>query len=129
MDTQAYLEAVEKILPQYQPLFEKYKGNLDWRLLAAVAYQESHWGPLCYLSNCVRGMMMLTKDTAVRMNINNRTDAEQSIKAGSEYLHWLLDQMPDSIPEEDRIWYSLAAYNMGLGHILDARRLTKKIRW
>ena len=61
------------------------------------------------------------------MNINSRTDAEQSIKAVSEYLHWLLDQMPDSIPEEDRIWYSLAAYNMGLGHILDARRLTKKL--
>ncbi|MFQ9135212.1 MAG: transglycosylase SLT domain-containing protein, partial [Haemophilus parainfluenzae] len=58
---------------------------------------------------------------------NNRTDAEQSINAVSEYLHCLLDQMPDSIPEEDRIWYSLAAYNMGLGHILDARRLTKKL--
>ena len=55
VDTQAYLEAVEKILPQYQPLFEKYKGNLDWRLLAAVAYQESHWDPLCHLSNrCTR---------------------------------------------------------------------------
>ena len=127
VDTQAYLEAVEKILPQYQPLFEKYKGNLDWRLLAAVAYQESHWDPYATSPTGVRGMMMLTKDTATRMNINNRTDAEQSIKAGSEYLHWLLDQMPDSIPEEDRIWYSLAAYNMGLGHILDARRLTKKL--
>ena len=127
VDTQAYLEAVEKILPQYQPLFEKYKGNLDWRLLAAVAYQESHWDPYATSPTGVRGMMMLTKDTAARMNINNRTDAEQSIKAGSEYLHWLLDQMPDSIPEEDRIWYSLAAYNMGLGHVLDARRLTKKL--
>ena len=127
VDTQAYLEAVEKILPQYQPLFEKYKGNLDWRLLAAVAYQESHWDPYATSPTGVRGMMMLTKDTAARMNISNRTDAEQSIKAGSEYLHWLLDQMPDSIPEEDRIWYSLAAYNMGLGHILDARRLTKKL--
>ena len=71
---------------------------------------------------------MLTKDTALRMNINNRTDAEQSIKAGSEYLHWLLDQMPDSIPEEDRIWYSLAAYNMGLGHIFRRTSLNKKIR-
>ena len=127
VDTQAYLESVEKILPQYQPLFEKYKGNLDWRLLAAVAYQESHWDPYATSPTGVRGMMMLTKDTATHMNINNRTDAEQSIKAGSEYLHWLLNQMPDSIPEEDRIWYSLAAYNMGLGHILDARRLTKKL--
>ena len=80
MDTQAYLEAVEKILPQYQPLFEKYKGNLDWRLLAAIAYQESHWDPYATSPTGVRGMMMLTKDTATRMNINNRTDAEQSIK-------------------------------------------------
>ena len=58
VDTQAYLEAVEKILPQYQPLFEKYKGNLDWRLLAAVAYQESHWDPYATSPTGVRGMMM-----------------------------------------------------------------------
>ncbi|QPB43425.1 membrane-bound lytic murein transglycosylase MltF [Rodentibacter haemolyticus] len=127
VDSRAYLEAIEKILPQYQPLFEKYKGDLDWRLLAAVAYQESHWNPYATSPTGVRGMMMLTKDTAERMKINNRTDPEQSIKAGSEYLHWLISQMPDSIPQEDRIWYALAAYNMGLGHVVDVRRLTKNL--
>ncbi|OOF49953.1 lytic transglycosylase F [Rodentibacter genomosp. 1] len=127
VDSRAYLEAIEKILPQYQPLFEKYKGNLDWRLLAAVAYQESHWNPDATSPTGVRGMMMLTKDTAERMKITNRTDPEQSIKAGSEYLHWLVSQMPDSIAQEDRIWYALAAYNMGLGHLVDIRRLTKKL--
>lgn len=127
VDSRAYLDAIEKILPQYQPLFEKYKGSLDWRLLAAIAYQESHWNPDATSPTGVRGMMMLTRDTAERMKISNRTDPEQSIKAGSDYLHWLLSQMPDSITQEDRIWYALAAYNMGLGHILDVRRLTKKL--
>ena len=127
VDSRAYLDAIEKILPQYQPLFEKHQGELDWRLLAAVAYQESHWNPDATSPTGVRGMMMLTKDTADRMKINSRTDPEQSIKAGSEYLHWLIAQMPDTIPQEDRIWYALAAYNMGLGHVLDVRRLTKKL--
>ena len=127
VDTKSYLDAVEKVLPQYQPLFEKYQGELDWRLLAAVAYQESHWDPAATSPTGVRGMMMLTKDTADRMKISNRTDPEQSIKAGSEYLYWLLGQMPDTINKEERIWYALAAYNMGLGHILDARRLTKNL--
>lgn len=127
VDSRAYLDAIEKILPQYQPLFEKHKGELDWRLLAAVAYQESHWNPDATSPTGVRGMMMLTKDTAERMKISNRTDPEQSIKAGSEYLHWIITQIPDSIAVEDRIWYALAAYNMGLGHVLDVRRLTKKL--
>lgn len=127
VDSRAYLNAIQQILPQYQPLFEKYKGELDWRLLAAVAYQESHWNPDATSPTGVRGIMMLTKDTADRMKITNRRDPEQSIKAGSEYLHWLIAQMPDSIAKEDRIWYALAAYNMGLGHLIDVRRLTKQL--
>ncbi|HEH9657338.1 TPA: transglycosylase SLT domain-containing protein, partial [Pasteurella multocida] len=105
----------------------KYKGDLDWRLLAAIAYQESHWNPDATSPTGVRGMMMLTKATAERMRIQDRTDPEQSIKAGSEYLHWLITQMPDTIKEDERIWFALAAYNMGLGHLLDARRLTKSL--
>ncbi|MFD0966518.1 membrane-bound lytic murein transglycosylase MltF [Seminibacterium arietis] len=127
VDTRSYLNAIETILPKYQPLFEKYKGSLDWRFLAAVAYQESHWNPDATSPTGVRGMMMLTKATADRMKITNRLDPEQSIKAGSEYLHMLLNQMPESIHQEDRIWFALAAYNMGLGHLLDARRLTRNL--
>ena len=127
MDTKSYLNSIETVLPKFEPLFTKYKGDLDWRLLAAIAYQESHWNPDATSPTGVRGMMMLTKDTAERMKIRDRTDPEQSIKAGSEYLHWLIDQIPDSINSEDRIWFALAAYNMGLGHLLDARRLTKRL--
>ncbi|OOR99658.1 lytic transglycosylase F [Canicola haemoglobinophilus] len=127
VDTRSYLKAIETVLPKYEPLFEKYKGDLDWRLLAAISYQESHWNPDATSPTGVRGMMMLTKATADRMNITNRLAPEQSIKAGSEYLHLLLGQMPDTILKEDRIWFALAAYNMGLGHLLDARRLTKNL--
>ena len=127
VDTKSYLNSIEAILPKFEPLFTKHKGNLDWRLLAAIAYQESHWNPDATSPTGVRGMMMLTKDTAERMKITDRTDPEQSIKAGSEYLHWLIDQIPDSINNDDRIWFALAAYNMGLGHLLDARRLTKSL--
>ncbi|HDR1053112.1 membrane-bound lytic murein transglycosylase MltF [Pasteurella multocida] len=127
VDTRSYLRAIEMVLPKFVPLFEKYKGDLDWRLLAAIAYQESHWNPDATSPTGVRGMMMLTKATAERMRIQDRTDPEQSIKAGSEYLHWLITQMPDTIKEDERIWFALAAYNMGLGHLLDARRLTKSL--
>ncbi|TCP96194.1 membrane-bound lytic murein transglycosylase F [Cricetibacter osteomyelitidis] len=127
VDTRSYLQAIEKILPKYQPHFEKYRGDLDWRLLAAIAYQESHWVEDATSPTGVRGIMMLTKDTADRMKITNRINAEQSIKAGAGYLHLLMNQMPETIPQEDRIWYALAAYNMGLGHLLDVRRLTKEL--
>ena len=127
VDTKSYSNSIEAILPKFEPLFTKHKGNLDWRLLAAIAYQESHWNPDATSPTGVRGMMMLTKDTAERMKITDRTDPEQSIKAGSEYLHWLIEQIPDSINNDDRIWFALAAYNMGLGHLLDARRLTKSL--
>lgn len=74
--------------------------------MAAISYQESHWNPEA-TSPTERGMMMLTKATADRMNITNRlSDPEQSIKAGSEYLHLLLKQMPDTILKEDRIWFT-----------------------
>ena len=127
VDAKSYLNAIETILPKFEPLFTKHKGDLDWRLLAAIAYQESHWNPDATSPTGVRGIMMLTKDTAEHMKIQDRTDPEQSIKAGSEYLHWLLEQMPTSINDEERIWFALAAYNMGLGHLLDARRLTKNL--
>lgn len=127
VDTQSYLKAIENILPKYQALFEKYRGNLEWQMLAAIAYQESHWDPNATSPTGVRGMMMLTRATAERMNVKDRTNPEQSIKAGAEYLHLLINQLPESIANEDRIWFGLAAYNMGLGHLIDVRRLTREL--
>lgn len=127
VDSQSYLRAIENVLPKYQSLFEKYKGDLEWQMLAAIAYQESHWDPNATSPTGVRGMMMLTKDTADRMNVTNRTNAEQSVRGGAEYLHLLMNQLPQSIKAEDRIWFALAAYNMGNGHLIDLRRLTKQL--
>lgn len=127
VDIQSYLKAIESVLPKYQSLFEKYRGNLEWQMLAAIAYQESHWDPNATSPTGVRGMMMLTKDTADRMNVASRTNAEQSVKGGAEYLQMLINQLPQTISPEDRIWYGLAAYNMGMGHLIDVRRLTKQL--
>lgn len=127
VDSRSFIKAVSTVLPKYKPLFEKYRGDLSWEMLAAIAYQESHWDPNATSPTGVRGMMMLTRDTAERVKVSDRTHPEQSIRGGSEYLHWLITQMPETIPAEDRIWFALAGYNMGLGHLLDVRRLTKQL--
>ncbi|KGQ69725.1 murein transglycosylase [Chelonobacter oris] len=127
VDARTYLNAIENVLPKYIDYFKRYRGDLEWHTLAAIAYQESHWDETATSLTGVRGIMMLTKDTAERMKVRDRTDPEQSIRGGSEYLHMLMRQIPDTVRQEDKIWYALAAYNMGLGHLLDVRRLTKEL--
>ncbi|KQN68530.1 membrane-bound lytic murein transglycosylase MltF [Rahnella sp. Larv3_ips] len=124
VDTRTFLNAIDKTLPDLQPLFEKYAQDIDWRLLAAIAYQESHWDPQAKSPTGVRGVMMLTRATASGLDVDDRTDAEQSIRGGALYLSRLMEKMPDSIPQDEKIWFALAAYNMGYGHMLDARKLT-----
>ena len=125
-DTRTFLRAVENQLPGLQPLFQKYARQIDWRLLAAIAWQESHWDPQATSPTGVRGMMMLTKNTAQSLGLSDRTDAEQSISGGMRYLQDMMAKVPDSVPEDERIWFALAAYNMGYAHMLDARALTAK---
>lgn len=125
VDTRTFLRRAEDLLPQYRPLFERHAGTLDWRLVAAVSYQESHWEPDAQSYTGVRGMMMLTEDTARQMGVDDRLDPEQSIRGGAGYLASLIERLPESIPEGERVWFALAAYNLGLGHLLDARRLTR----
>ena len=125
VDTRAFLKAVNNRLPKFEALFKKYAGNLDWRLLASVSYQESHWRPNATSPTGVRGMMMLTQATAKELGVANRLDPEQSIKGGVRYLNKLLNRLPDSIPDDEKFWFALASYNIGYGHLMDARRLTK----
>ncbi len=126
VDTRTFLRAVDSVLPDLQPLFEKYASEIDWKLLAAISYQESHWDPLATSPTGVRGLMMLTKNTAQSLGLSDRTDAEQSISGGMRYLQDMMSKVPDSVPQEERIWFALAAYNMGYAHMLDARALTAK---
>lgn len=116
-------------LPEYREAFEAQAEatGLDWRLLAAVAYQESHWRANAVSPTGVRGLMMVTQRTAREMGISNRLDPQQSIAAGSRYLSQLHRRIPERIPEPDRTWFALAAYNVGMGHLEDARILTERL--
>ncbi|MEF1255757.1 membrane-bound lytic murein transglycosylase MltF [Vibrio sp. M260112] len=125
VDTRAFIRALDSKLPKWSPLFKKYSDEFDWRLVAALAYQESHWNPKAKSPTGVRGMMMLTLPTAKSVGVNNRLDPEQSVRGGVEYLRRMVARIPDSIDEHEKIWFALASYNVGYGHMMDARRLTK----
>ena len=126
VDTRAFMRAVDSLLPQYKEMFEAHAGDIDWRLIAAMAYQESHWDPDAVSATGVRGMMMLTRATASDLDIEERTDAEQSINGGARYYASLLKRIPARIQLPDRQWMAMAAYNIGLGHLEDARRITQR---
>lgn len=126
VDTRVFIKSVEKKLPKYRPYFEKHGQEIDWRLLAAISYQESHWEPHARSYTGVRGMMMLTLATAKQMGIKSRLDAEQSIRGGAKYFKQMIDKMPARIPSPDRMWFALAAYNVGFGHLNDARIITQR---
>ncbi|MFT5758530.1 MAG: membrane-bound lytic murein transglycosylase F [Alteromonadaceae bacterium] len=125
VDTRMFIKAVENKLPKYQAIFEKHGQEIDWRLLAAISYQESHWNPHARSHTGVRGMMMLTLPTAKQMGIKSRLDAEQSIRGGAKYFKQMIERMPDRVPYPDRLWFALASYNVGLGHLNDARKITR----
>ena len=128
IDSHTFARAVEKILPRYKTLITSVakKHQLDWRLLAAISYQESHWNPRARSPTGVRGMMMLTLPTSREMKIKNRLDAQQSLDGGARYFKKTLRLISDSIKEPDRTWMALAAYNVGRGHLEDARIITQQ---
>lgn len=124
--TNTFLGQIRNRLPSYRSYFEEAAKmyDLDWRLLAALSYQESHWRPRAVSHTGVRGIMMLTKATAQHVGVEERTDARESILGGARYLRALIDQLPPEIKGSDRTWVALAAYNVGFGHIEDARNIT-----
>jgi len=128
-DVRGLMLHVAQRLPSLQSTFEAaaQRTDLDWRLLAAVGYQESRWDPLAVSPTGVRGVMMLTRDTAQRLGVKRREDPEQSIHGGARYLAFMKESVPDRIAEPDRTWLALAAYNVGVGHLADARRLTRQL--
>lgn len=130
VDSEAILEKIQTVLPKFRPLFHEAQllTGVDWRLLAAIGYQESHWNPLATSPTGVRGLMMLTEDTADRMKVKNRLDARESIIGGAKYIVLLRDTIPPRIVEPDRTWLALAAYNQGYGHLEDARILTQRFK-
>jgi membrane-bound lytic murein transglycosylase F len=114
-------------LPQLQAMFEEaaQSTGLDWRLLAAVGYQESKWQTQATSADGAQGIMMLTSDTASTVGVRDRSDQWQNILGGAKYLAQVIDTIPRRIGEPDRTWLALAAYNVGYGHLEDARVLTQ----
>jgi membrane-bound lytic murein transglycosylase F len=116
-------------LPRYRAWFEAAAAQvgIDWRLLAAIGYQESKWDPRAVSEDGAQGLMMLTADTAQAMGIKDRDDPQQSIFAGARYLAQVHQMIPDRIAEPDRTWLTIAAYNVGFGHLEDARVITQAL--
>jgi membrane-bound lytic murein transglycosylase F len=113
------------LLKSVLPHFKKYATEFDlpWELLAAVAYQESHWNNDARSPTGVRGIMQLTRSTALHLGLEDREDLEQSLMGGAKYLRALLDQQPVRLHKRDRIALALLAYNSGIGHLHDAQEL------
>lgn len=128
-DINLFLRRTRTLLPNYLSLFRQAEAltGLDWRLLAAISYQESHWDRFNTSPTNVRGMMMLTEQTADKLGVTDRLDARQSILAGARYVGLLKSAIPEHIPEPDRTWMALAAYNIGIAHLMDARKLAAKL--
>ncbi|MFL2499229.1 MAG: membrane-bound lytic murein transglycosylase MltF [Porticoccaceae bacterium] len=127
-DSKQLGQLVTHRLPKYEPMFKKAaeKYNIDWHLIAAIAYQESHWNPRAKSPTGVRGLMMLTLNTAKEMKVTNRLDPAQSLEGGVAYFVKLKSRLPKRIVEPDRTLFALAAYNVGYGHLEDARILTER---
>ena len=125
--TRAFIRHFESRLPRYRDLFETAADNagLDWRLVAAIGYQESHWRSHAVSPTGVRGIMMLTKATAAYLDIEDRMDPASSIFGGARFFARQIERIPDSVDEPDRTWMALAAYNVGFNHIKDARQIVE----
>jgi len=126
--TRLFMKHIIERLPDYMDHFQQAarQNGIDWRLLAAIGYQESHWNPRAISPTGVRGIMMLTRTTAADMGFSNRIDPQNSINGGARYFNLLKNRIPRRIVEPDRTWFALAAYNIGLGHVEDARTITRQ---
>jgi len=127
---EAFQDKVHSLLPDYRELFQQAQENtgIEWRLLAAIAYQESQWDPKATSPTNVRGMMMLTEETSAQFNVTDRLDPAQSVAAGAQLVAKLKRTLPERIPEPDRTWIALAAFNVGFAHLEDARVLAQQQR-
>jgi len=123
-----FMQHLQNRLPLYKQWFVEAaeQSSQDWRLLAAMGYQESKWNPSAASSAGARGLMQLTVETANETRVTDLSDARQSIFGGARYFRQVYEKIPSHVPEPDRTWFALAAYNIGYGHVEDARVLAQK---
>ena len=127
VDLEAFHRRVKNKLSRYSPFIKAAakKHGFDWRLIAAQIYQESHLNPWAKSQAGARGLMQILPSTAKDLGIGDLFDPVQNINAGVQHLKDLYDHF-DQAHGEDRLLIALAAYNIGQGHINDARDLAKK---
>ncbi|MCP5417075.1 MAG: membrane-bound lytic murein transglycosylase MltF [Chromatiaceae bacterium] len=128
LDTRTFRRHIAQRLPAYSEYFKEAakQTGIDWRLLAAIGYQESHWNPKAVSPTGVQGIMMLTKAAAKELGVKSRTNPKESILGGAHYILQVREKIPERIPDPDRLWMTLAGYNIGFGHLEDARILTQR---
>jgi membrane-bound lytic murein transglycosylase F len=126
--TQGFMLHLQSRLPLYKKWFEEAarQSSQDWRLLAAIGYQESKWNPRASSGAGAVGLMQLTSVSATAVKVANPADARQSIFGGARYFRRIYEKIPAHVPEPDRTSFALAAYNIGYGHLEDARVLAQR---
>lgn len=130
VDTAAFIRRIVSRYTHLQPYFKRAAEEYGFSetLLASQAYQESHWNPYATSPTGVRGVMMLTINTAKSVGVEDRLDIEQSIWGGAQYLAQLRKMFSRTITEPDLTWFALVAYNIGLGHVRDAQTLARRMK-
>ena len=128
VDATAFAEKVRTRLPRYEEMI-RIQADLygfDWRFIASMIYQESHFNPRARSHTGVRGLMQLTQATAREMGVTDRLDPKESIRAGIKYLAKLTNRFEDIEDERERLLFALAAYNVGYGHVKDAQKIAEE---
>jgi len=123
------VDALKGQISPYDKLVRKYSDHygFDWRLVTAQMYQESKFNPKAKSHIGARGLMQLMPRTAKEMGIKDISDPASSIRGGVKYLDWLRDRFDTDLAISDRLWFTLASYNAGAGHVQDARRLARQL--
>ena len=113
----------------YDALVRKYaeEHGFDWRLIVAQMYQESRFDPNAQSWMGAVGLMQVLPRTAKQYGFTDLADPEASVEVGLIHMNWVRDRFPNHLAADDRIWFVLAAYNAGHGHVQDARRLAKRL--
>lgn len=131
VDIKRFHRRLKTRLPKYKDIIKKAaeKHGFDWRLIAAMVYQESHFNPYARSYTGVRGLMQVTQRTAREMGINNRMKPAQSVKAGVGYLAKIYHRFDEIKDPETKMLFALASYNVGYGHVRDAQDICRKKGW
>ena len=127
-DLKKFHQRIKTRLPKFKKIIveESEKYGFDWKLVAAVVYQESHFNPKARSFTNVRGLMQVTTATAEEMGIENRLDPEENIRAGIMYLDKMFGKFDEIEDNYERLLFALASYNIGYGHVRDAMKLARE---